>query len=67
MAASDEWTGVVEKKSRAAYDGANLYRQVTVRFDDGTACKVRVPRGLWKEIEAGDRLVKEAGADPRRA
>ncbi|GAA2156448.1 MULTISPECIES: DUF7489 domain-containing protein [Glycomyces] len=65
MTVADEWSGVVEKKSRAAFDGANLYRQVTVRFDDGSEAKVRVPRSLWKTLAVGDRLVKEAGADPR--
>jgi len=63
---NEDWAGVVEKKSRAAFDGSNLYRQVTVRLDDGTSVKVRVPRDLWKTIENGDRLVKEAGAEPRR-
>jgi hypothetical protein len=67
MTAKDVWDGIVEEKSRAALDGANLYRQVTIRFDDGTTSKVRVGRAMWKELEVGDRLVKEAGADPRRA
>lgn len=67
MAARESWDGIVEDKSRAAYDGANLYRQVTLRLADGSTTKVRVPRGLWKEIEVGDHLVKEAGTDPRRA
>lgn len=62
----DAWAGIVEKKNRAAFDGANLYRQVTVRFDEGSTSKVRVPRELWKALEVGDRVVKEAGADPRR-
>ncbi len=66
MAGEHEWGGVVEKKSHAAFDGANLYRRVTVRLDDGTSAKVRVPRNLWNDLAVGDRLVKEAGADPRR-
>lgn len=66
MTAQDVWDGIVEKKSHAGFDGANLYRRVTVRFADGTTSKVRVSRGLWEELEIGDRLVKEAGADPRR-
>ncbi|WP_412537739.1 hypothetical protein R8Z50_17905 [Longispora sp. K20-0274] len=67
MAAKDEWCGTVEDKPRAAFDGANLYRRVTVRLDGGGTAKVRVPRALWKELLVGDRLVKEAGAEPRRA
>jgi hypothetical protein len=67
MTAKEAWDGVVAEKSRAAFDGANLYRQVTIRLADGTTARVRVPRALWKDLEVGDRLVKEAGADPRRA
>ena len=63
----ETWEGVVEKKGRAAFDGANLYRRVVVRLDDGTTAKVRVSRALWDELGVGDRLVKEAGTDPRRA
>ncbi|MFB9661920.1 hypothetical protein ACFQS3_04270 [Glycomyces mayteni] len=63
----EAWEGVVEKKQRAAFDGANMYRRVVVRLDDGTASKVRVSRELWNDLDVGDRLVKEAGADPRRA
>ncbi len=65
--AHDTWNGTVLKKSRGLFDGSNLYRQLTVRLDDGTSTKVRVDRALWKQLEPGDRLVKEAGADPRRA
>lgn len=60
----DTWVGTVTKKSRGLYDGANLYRRVTVQLIDGTTTKVRLPRALWKEIEEGDVLVKERGADP---
>ena len=67
MSDSQAWNAVVVAKSRALLDGSNLYRRVTVRFDDGREEKIRVPRALWKQIEAGDRLVKEAGQDPRRA
>jgi hypothetical protein len=67
MSDSQAWNAVVVAKSRALLDGSNLYRRVTVRFDDGREGKIRVPRDLWKQIEAGDRLVKEAGQDPRRA
>ena len=65
---SDEsaWTAVVVKKSRALLDGSNLYRRVTIRHDDGSEEKIRVGRALWKQLAPGDRLVKEAGQDPRR-
>ncbi|MEU6247165.1 hypothetical protein [Glycomyces sp. NPDC047010] len=65
--AEETWEGVVEKKRRAAFDGANMYRRVVVRLDDGSTSKVRVSRELWNDLDVGDRLVKEAGADPRRA
>jgi hypothetical protein len=65
---SDEtaWTAVVVKKSRALLDGSNLYRRVTIRHDGGHEEKIRVSRALWKQLEPGDRLVKEPGQDPRR-
>jgi hypothetical protein len=63
----EAWEAVVVAKSRALLDGSNLYRRVSVRHDDGREEKVRVPRESWKQIEVGDRLVKEAGQDPRRA
>jgi hypothetical protein len=66
MSSEQTWSAVVIAKSRALLDGSNLYRQVTVRHDDGREEKVRVPRDVWKQIEPGERLVKEAGRDPRR-
>ncbi|NUP50142.1 MAG: hypothetical protein HOW97_22950 [Catenulispora sp.] len=60
------WSGTVVKKSRALLDGSNLYRRLELRLDDGTVITVRVDRGLWKELNVGDRLVKRAGEDPRR-
>ncbi len=48
-------------------DGSNLYRRLTIRTESGKTRKVRVDRALWKELEVGDRIVKEAGQDPRRA
>ncbi|GAA4219802.1 DUF7489 domain-containing protein [Actinocatenispora rupis] len=66
MAGEDAWSGVVVKKSRAMYDGANLYRKLDVRLDGGDVRNVKVARDLWKQLEVGDRVVKEAGADPRR-
>lgn len=67
MAHEDAWTGTVVKKSRELLDGSNLYRQVTVQTDAGHTEKIRVGRALWKELKAGDRLVKDAGQEPRRA
>jgi hypothetical protein len=66
MTERDVWTGTVVKKSRVLLDGSNLYRRLKVRVDDGSTMRVRVDRALWKELEVGDHLVKEAGADPRR-
>ncbi|WP_027861118.1 hypothetical protein [Marmoricola sp. URHB0036] len=66
MSDATAWTAVVVKKSRALLDGSNLYRRVTIRHDDGHEDKIRVSRDLFKQLEPGDRLVKEAGQDPRR-
>jgi len=67
MADEDDWSATVVKKSRGLLDGSNLYRRVTVRTDDGQTEKMRVARALWKELEIGDRLIKAAGEEPRRA
>jgi hypothetical protein len=61
------WSAVVVKKSRALLDGSNLHRRVTIRHDSGHEEKIRVSRAIWNQIKAGDRLVKEAGRDPRPA
>ncbi|WP_433383469.1 DUF7489 domain-containing protein [Actinoplanes sp. CA-142083] len=63
----EAWSGTVVKKSRALLDGSNLYRRLKVKLDDGTQRDVKVERDLWKELEVGDRLVKPAGENPRRA
>ena len=63
----NEWSGVVVKKSRQLLDGSNLYRRVTIKHEGGDEEKIRVGRALWKQIRVGDRLVKEAGQDPRLA
>ena len=67
MSNEEAWTGTVVKRSRELLDGSNLYRQVTVQTDAGTTEKIRVDRALWKELKIGDRLVKDAGQDARRA
>jgi hypothetical protein len=66
MADEDAWSGVVVKKSRAMYDGANLYRKLDVQLDSGEVRNVKVKRDLWKQLEVGDRVTKTAGADPER-
>jgi hypothetical protein len=66
MANEDAWSGVVVKKSRAMLDGSNLYRRLEVELESGEKQKVKVPRELWKQLEVGDRVSKEAGADPQR-
>ncbi|PSK63534.1 hypothetical protein B0E53_04541 [Micromonospora sp. MH33] len=62
----DAWSGTVAKKSRALLDGSNLYRRLEIRLDDGTHVDVKVDRDLWKQLEVGDRLVKEEGEKPHR-
>jgi hypothetical protein len=57
----DAWSGTVVKKSRGLLDGANLYRRLKVRLDDGTHLKVTVDRDLWRQLRVGDRLVKLPG------
>ncbi|MFE9323497.1 hypothetical protein ACIHDR_45345 [Nocardia sp. NPDC052278] len=59
-----EWRGTVVKKSRGLFDGANLYRRLIIRLEDGSTVKVRVSRQLWNMVEAGDSVTKHAGADP---
>ena len=64
MGREDAWSGTVVKKSRALLDGSNLYRRVTVETDAGATEKIRVERALWKELNVGDRLIKDAGRQP---
>ena len=53
---TSEWDGTVVKKSRALLDGANLYRRLRIRRDDGQTITVRVDRATWKELSVGDRV-----------
>ena len=53
---TSEWEGTVVKKSRALLDGANLYRRLRIRRDDGQTITVRVDRATWKELSVGDRV-----------
>ncbi|WP_338693050.1 hypothetical protein V2W30_01820 [Streptomyces sp. Q6] len=57
----DVWDGVVVDKTRRAPDGSNLYHYVELRLTDGSRKKIRVEKELWENLDAGDRLVKEAG------
>lgn len=63
---TDAWSGTVAKKSRALLDGSNLYRRLTVQLGDGSLLQVKVDRGLWKELEPGDRILKREGEKPQR-
>ncbi len=67
MARKGAWSGTVIKKSRELLDGSNLYRRVSVETDGGETEKIRVDRSLWKELHLGERLVKDAGQNVRRA
>lgn len=58
---TSEWDGTVVKKSRALLDGANLYRRLRIRLDDGQTITVRVDRATWKELSVGDRVSNTAG------
>ena len=58
---TSEWEGTVVKKSRALLDGANLYRRLRIRRDDGQTITVRVDRATWKELSVGDRVSNTAG------
>ena len=59
-----EWEGIVEKKSRGLYDGANMYRRLKIRLVDGSTTKVRVKRALWDSVTEGDLVSKSYGQDP---
>ena len=67
MTTDESWDGTIVKKLQAMLDGSNLYRRVKIRTESGETRKVRVDRALWKELEVGDRIVKEAGQDRHRA
>ncbi|UCZ63267.1 DUF7489 domain-containing protein [Mycolicibacterium phocaicum] len=58
---TSEWEGTVVKKFRALLDGANLYRRLRIRRDDGQTITVRVDRATWKELSVGDRVSNTAG------
>ncbi|GAA4082290.1 hypothetical protein ACFFOS_13415 [Nocardioides kongjuensis] len=51
---AETWEGVVVKKSRGLYDGANLYRRLKVRTADGSIVKARVDRDVWDAVALGD-------------
>jgi hypothetical protein len=62
----DAWEGTVTKKSRGLLDGSNMYRRLRVRRTDGQTARVRVSRDLWRSIDVGDVLVKQAGHEPAK-
>jgi len=51
---TSEWTGTVVEKRRALLDGANLYRRLRIRLDDGQVITARVDRATWKALQVGD-------------
>ncbi|MHA7664134.1 DUF7489 domain-containing protein [Mycolicibacterium sp. HS_4_1] len=55
-----EWDGTVVKKYRALLDGANLYRRLRIRLDDGQTITVRVDRATWKALAVGDAVSNTA-------
>jgi hypothetical protein len=61
---SEEWEGIVVKKSRGLLDGSNMYRRLTIRLVDGSTTKVRVGRALWDSVTEGDLITKAPGQDP---
>jgi hypothetical protein len=67
MDRTDSWSGTVVKKRRGLLDGSNLYRRLTIRTDDGRTERIRVDRALWKQLGVGDRVVKDADHELRRA
>ncbi|MGX9672553.1 DUF7489 domain-containing protein [Mycobacterium sp. HM-7] len=62
-----EWEGTVVKKYRALLDGANLYRRMRIRLDDGRTITVRVDRATWKALSVGDAVINTAEGGLRRA
>jgi hypothetical protein len=58
---TSQWEGTVVKRSRALLDGANLYRRIVVRLDDGQIVKVRVNRVTWKALTVGDAVRNTPG------
>ncbi|MDQ6525176.1 hypothetical protein RB608_16265 [Nocardioides sp. LHD-245] len=57
---TEAWEGVVVKKSRGLYDGANMYRRLKVRTSDGSVVKARVDRDLWDLVAVGDTVRRAA-------
>lgn len=57
----DAWEGNAGGKKRSSPDGQNVIHDITVTLDDGSQKQVRVRGALWKQVNDGDRLVKQAG------
>lgn len=64
MSSQLEWEGIVVRKSRGLYDGANMYRRLKIRLVDGSTTKVRVKRALWDSVTEGDLVSKAPGEEP---
>ncbi len=62
-----EWEGTVVKKYRALLDGANLYRRLRIRLDDGQTVTVRVDRATWKALSVGDAVSNTAAGGLQKA
>jgi len=63
---TSEWTGTVVEKRRALLDGANLYRRLRVRLDDGQVITARVDRATWKALQVGDVVRNTAEGGPQK-
>jgi hypothetical protein len=61
----DAREGTVGGTRRISPDGQNVYHRVTVTFADGAVRDIPVRRALWKTMDLGDRLVKQAGQRAR--
>ncbi|SEA49847.1 MULTISPECIES: hypothetical protein [unclassified Mycobacterium] len=61
------WNGTVVEKRRALLDGANLYRRMRIRLDDGRVITVRVDRTTWKALEVGEAVSNTAEGGLQKA
>ncbi|XBB66070.1 hypothetical protein ABFU82_18390 [Nocardioides sp. WV_118_6] len=64
---TEAWEGVVVKKSRGLYDGANMYRRLKVRTTGGTIVKARVDKDVWNAVEVGDAVRRDADGTVAKA
>ncbi|MBU2693795.1 MULTISPECIES: hypothetical protein [Pimelobacter] len=64
---TEAWEGVVVKKSRGLYDGANMYRRLKVRTTGGAIVKARVDKDVWNAVEVGDAVRRDADGTVAKA